>query len=607
MKVKLFIVLILVVAALAAWLLLFQQAPGGGTGDTDDTSPEACESSGGGAESRMAVAPSARIVTTKPADGISTSAEAPDLNECFVILTKTGPPGDDTEPGPPPGGGNARSPRGDRAIYTGMITSHGARIDRRDVTLQFVAGLNVGRTFIVKPGTVFVFENLYRGRNIVQYRVDGKVYLEKDVLLSSGVFDSVQLREPRSFSVPVVDETGRLVTATGAATWMDGVKRYSGGTAELDLMPGVDTAAYFYPDGFEYIKKMMLPPAASAGGLSPDRIIARRSGAVVVDVDHHPRGNGSLTAVLLPTNTRVPQEYPFESSGIKSVKFSEASSIASHTFVFEGVPLAESFDICVFSDIANSVPPLIHMGAVADANTPARNAKFYFEQRWPVRGRVLMNDNPVAGAVVQLEVENIAAATGSHFISNGGIDKIALPPLPPVRRKTVTNEQGKFTLESYEMTRPLTLSIQASSAERKVLTIDKQSPVNLNNIELVPAATHAGIFFRTNSNARVRAFVQSFDASVAGEAERGSGAAPRADGNPNAGSKAKKTRDSLSDAERDAFRKSAKVVEIPPQERSEPLTVDPGAYSIMVYDSRGHGLHMTAHVRSEYEVLVLVD
>lgn len=156
------------------------------------------------------------------------------------------------------------------------------------------------------------------------------------------------------------------------------------------------------------------------------------------------------------------------------------------TIQFDGVPLQEAFDACIFHERAVANPLLRRLPEVPfeGATDTVRGAHFLFEKRWTVTGRVVSRGKPVKGATVRFEAANIAEATARVFQDQGGIDRVALPILPFARQWIITDKDGTFEFESYLTERPAYVIVDGVPERRKTVEIVGSGGRDCGDIEV---------------------------------------------------------------------------------------------------------------------------
>ncbi|MFN0206101.1 MAG: hypothetical protein ACKVS6_07270 [Planctomycetota bacterium] len=373
------------------------------------------------------------------------------------------------DPGSPLGAGRT-------AMAGGWVTLPKlAPFEKADVQFEFKHGLNTGRKGRVAIDGSYQIGGLYPGLNIVRFTSGDKrsvdvemllkprVEIRQDVTLGERAF--IHIRVNNTAEVPIRSARVALGEAQGAESF--GI-----------FASGPDVIATISAKGYESRRELLhVPEPGSSDRLN---IMLRRAGSLRATFELLGDRYVRPIAVLLPSSVTVSQKYPFESAGIVR------AADLSQEIEFAGVPHEESFDICLFANDAIAVPPLIHLKGIDNSEPVARLAKFAFEERWIVGGRVVSRGKPVAGAIVRAEVDDIGFATQRMFQDHGGLDRVALPILPFARRIVTTDSEGKFRVETFDMLRPATIVVEAAHTKRKYIPMPDGGFRNIGDIDMNP-------------------------------------------------------------------------------------------------------------------------
>lgn len=479
------------------------------------------------------------------------------------------------DPGSPVGKGRTGS-------LEGWVTLYNTHSERTEMQYEILAGLNAGKRGPVGFDGYYKIGNLYPGACIIRFTTKGGRAADREIVILKHGDTRLDLSMgSRGFGgVPVKNTNGDELSRADLNICDTPGISYADGRGSLINLTPPKNLAYISAKGYERRREFLEFTDDLVSLTHPKEVILRRGSTITVQFDMLTKDDAPPVAVLLPTSMVTAQKYPFEKEGMKR------ANLDTNKIMFDGVPHQESFDICIFSSTANSVPPLRHLKAINSDEPVARTVEFSFEHRWPILGTVKNGPNAVRGARVRAEVVDLATATEKMFESNGGIDRVPYPPLPFARKVVYTDNMGKFQVETFDMSRPAYIIIESTTSKKKYIEMPPAGNIDLGVIQLEDAESSSIVF---TFDGAARRSLTIYETSI-----------PYDD----------KFLSAWMAGSRDAnFRKTVKTINKPTlissdELRTKPFAVAPGEYKIYIQIGEGSVTETAAKVDKETEVSV---
>ncbi|MBI3820769.1 MAG: hypothetical protein HY286_18925 [Planctomycetes bacterium] len=495
------IIILLILSSLSAivYLLLFD----GGSSPVDNTgisSPSVESRNSGAADAEAGVAASApRAMVHVANDTISKSNEARTGVEEYDIYLRRDESAAENLNIALKTSAVSEVGKGRSASLVGIVTVTRPARNESAVAIEIVAGLNTGVKSAADATGYFNIGGLYPGLSIVRFTTyKGRAIDHETILNNVGdtrinpilgpVASEINIPVQNTSEVPL-DTAQSEISNAAPSTNVQGV-------IHLKNITLFEQLVYFSAKGYEHRRDFMRIPDPAEGRPLPPMILSRASNIHVEFSLLYP-DDARPVAILLPASIIKHQAFPFEKSGMKR------GVAGLDSIEFEGVPHDQAFDICMFCDTANPVPPLIHLNALDSGEPVDRTVRFAFEHRWPITGTVMHGKEIVTGAKIRAEVPDIGYTTNKMFFGNAGINRVPYPILPFARKEVSVDALGRFRFESFDMPRPAYIIIESLHYKTKVLEMPP-SASELGEIQLGDATTRTSSLEITFPDSRPR-------------------------------------------------------------------------------------------------------
>lgn len=312
--------------------------------------------------------------------------------------------------------------------------------------IHFVAGPNAGTVLHCDSTGSFGTSTLYPGLALVEVRGPGFI-ARREVRLRQRTEALLNLGFGRMAAVygTVVDFENRPVP--GAEVNFDGHVVYTaedGGFFVPEVAGGQVPVEVSAP-GFAAFREMTYVVAGNVVSRGELTYHLQPATSLRIAIPDRVGGPGPVLVYLLPDRVGSAPRTENKQQGVPWHRFHPLEMPAGARHVVEGLP-PTSVRVLAFRAGALAQQKLVNLQPGAENEVTIR-----MEATPTLTGRVLDDGRPVAGARVRLEAPNRVKATLSFFVEPSHfLESEVLPDLPPAAQETVTDEDGRFVLTSWQ-------------------------------------------------------------------------------------------------------------------------------------------------------------
>lgn len=338
---------------------------------------------------------------------------------------------------------------GATARLTGMVT--GLDDNGLSCELVFVAGANSGRTLRTDVTGRLGANDLYPGLSIVELRGAGSLGARRELRLRRGQETTFHLGFSRPGMVigKVQDQSGKGLA--GASVVIDGTRIATDpeGGFYLNSVAAGQVLCEVELDGYALYQELVWVAGGQTNPLERMTFTLKPAAELRIAVQGNAGGPGPVELYLFSDRGELSSSSAYRNTAFPWHKLNPIQVWPGQPVTLRNLP-PEVVKVHAFRPGARATFKPVNLAA------SPRDMLIQLEPAPTLRGKVLADGEPVAGARVRLEAPDRVRATLDYFAeASYFLETAVIPSLPPGAQETVSGPDGTFLFSAWADASPV--------------------------------------------------------------------------------------------------------------------------------------------------------